>query len=327
MFPIAYDGLPTMTCLLPLRAARLLTILAVVLASVPAQDPPISAEKAAVLRLEAEREEAVRKAGKLQVEAAPIAKPVPKAPLEVKGAKAGVVRFESSCSPKKLAPGGMGTITVVMAFVGDTVMLDPPPMTFQTEARQASIGLGVPVFRAVKSAGRAPALKGRAAFDDYAIFDVPITVDAYARPALYPVKLAFTYQLHDGKTGGTREPYSDEIEIEISVQNPPVAEPEAAALAGPKVGGSSAPAAANALTAGANKLTGPVHSAPDAVQSAEVGVGAPAGRSAAEDTQAPALDATESRLGGLALAGLALVAVAVLLWRRGRAQGARSFSE
>ena len=56
-------------------------------------------------------------------------------------------------------------------------------------------------------------------------------------------------------------------------------------------------------------------------------VGAPAGRSAAEDTQAPALDATESRLGGLALAGLALVAVAVLLWRRGRAQGARSFSE
>lgn len=303
-----------MTPALPLLfAACLWTV------GIGAQDPPIDAQKAEVLRLEAELEAAQAKAGKLGKPAPGVVTTAPRpTPRETKGVRAGAVRLEGSCTPKKVLPGGTGSITVLMALIGDSVLLDPPPMTFQTLARQDAIQLGTPVFRAVKSAGLAPALKGLPAFDDYAIFDVPFAVDATARPALYPVKLAFTYTLHNGKTGGTHEPYTDEIEVEVSVQLAPPAVPEAGSGAHPALRGSSDqmpnPAAATDGKAPGNLVA----AAADIPVAGDPPPSAHGGPEVARDEQAQQLDVDGGNLTAVAFAAFAAVAVIAIMLRRRR---------
>lgn len=167
------------------------------------------------------------------------------AAAKLPAADAGVVAFTAAMDPPAVAPGGAGTMTVVMALTGDAVLPEPPPAKFTFAGRQGALLVtGQPTFRPAESPGSAPALKGLPCYDDFAIFDVPFTVDAAAPIGVHELEVAIQFELWNGQKGGLIGRFLDPVSAQVTVART-VAESTAGADAGaqspaPTDGGSDA---------------------------------------------------------------------------------------
>jgi hypothetical protein len=134
------------------------------------------------------------------------------------GVRAGVVKFDSNCRPGRVSPGSSGTIQVLMAFAGNAVMLDPPPVTFKIEPQQGFLTVdGPPSFQPPEPAGLAPALKGLPAYDNYAIFEVPFGVADDAPAGTQHLDILIRYEVLDGVAGGVLGTFTDRITADVEV--------------------------------------------------------------------------------------------------------------
>lgn len=193
-------------------------------AALAAQEDGIDAAKAERLRLDA-AEQAAREAVPQKV-----ITPTPPAPPVVRqtsGLRALAVSFDPACRPRRVAPGGNGTLTIVMALKGTNVLPAPPQVRFEMASKQGPVELEAPAFRpppTTRVHSRAPAIKERPVYDDCAIVDIPFHVEAGAKEQTQKVVIDLTYTLTDGMTRAENGPFTDRIECNVVV-GPPVPDP------------------------------------------------------------------------------------------------------
>lgn len=139
----------------------------------------------------------------------------------------GQCRFETATKPRRIPPGGAGTLVVVMVLEGDAVLVAPPPVTFDIRDRQGPVRLGMPQFRPAKAAVVAPAFQGREVYDNTAMIDIPVEVDVGAPFGKHVVAVGLNFDLHQGKTGSQIGRFADvaRCEIEIGMPDPAVSPP------------------------------------------------------------------------------------------------------
>ena len=164
-------------------------------------------------------------------------------------------RFSASVSPSKLLPGQSGTLKVLAALQGNTVMPAPAPMELVAPAQQGALVLG-PMQAQPAAAGRlAAAYLGRPVYDNYAIFEVPVTMAADA--AMGSKHIASVDMKFDLFDGGTAQPigrFLDRVALEIEVGAAP----------DPAVKGFAAPIAEPAPETAPSPTTNAPTSTPDA---------------------------------------------------------------
>jgi LPXTG-motif cell wall-anchored protein len=154
----------------------------------------------------------------------------------------GQCHFVPATMPRRVAPGGDGTLVVVMVLEGDAVLVSPPPVTFELRDRQGPIQLGVPQFRPAKLATLATAFQGREAYDNTAIIDIPFRVDPSTPFGKHPVVLGLAFELHMGRSGHPIGRFSDVVKHDLEVGTPePIPSVSSAAGGRTGVGQDSAP--------------------------------------------------------------------------------------
>lgn len=153
----------------------------------------------------------------------PWVKPVPPKELaaakaKLPGSAAKLVKFETSCQPAIVLAGERGTMRVLMTLRGESVMLDPPPVTFKIAPQQGELTvLGEPTFLPAESSGLAPALKNIPAYDNFAVFTLPFEVSKDAQPGKQHLALSLQYELFNGQKGGVIGTFTDQLGIDVQV--------------------------------------------------------------------------------------------------------------
>lgn len=113
-------------------------------------------------------------------------------------------RLQGGLKPSRLLPGQSGTYTVVMILQGDAVLVAPPPLTLKSPPQQGSLTLGGIGFHPAKPARdkRAKAFLGQPIYDDYAIFELPVTMANTAQlGSRHALSLELQFDLHSGTSG------------------------------------------------------------------------------------------------------------------------------
>jgi hypothetical protein len=134
---------------------------------------------------------------------------------------AAYVDYSATCEPARIVPGGSGTLVVMMMLKQDAVLPPSGPTKIDLQPFQGKLGLGTPQLRPARPARLAEATRGKVAFDDYAVFDIPVTVATDAKVGAHPVQLAFTYELYKGSSGAWIERFLDNVKVEVQVGSTP----------------------------------------------------------------------------------------------------------
>jgi hypothetical protein len=247
----------------------------------------------------------------------PWVKPLP--PKELAAAKAKesgsaskLVKFETSCQPAIVLAGERGTVRVLMTLRGESVMLDPPPVTFKIAPQQGELTvLGEPTFLPADSSGMAPALKNIPAYDNFAIFTLPFEVSKDAQPGKQHLALSVRYELFNGQKGGVIGTFTDHLGIDVQV----VAEKPKQVSVINSLKGDKAPTTTNAAASGtaasngndSQPLSGSANQVTTAAAEADI-------ESAPEP--APSVAATPTPWILYGSAGALLLAIVLMLTRR-----------
>ena len=228
--------------------------------------------------------------------------------------------FQVSVSPAKLMPGQSGTLKVLATLRGNTVLPSPAPIEMVGPQQQGKVTLGGLTPQPAAPGRLAAAYLGRPVYDNYAVFEVPVTMAADAPlGSKHVAAVDMRFDLYDGNSAQPIGRFVDRVSMEIEVgkvadpevrgQSQAAAVPESAPVAGqptPPAAGGAPDAGGPAPLAGRVLVADPAPSAPPAT------VDVPA-------TDAPQPIVEES--GGvpvLVLAGGAVAAIVVgmLLLRR-----------
>ncbi|MFN6145960.1 MAG: hypothetical protein ACK5AL_06360 [Planctomycetota bacterium] len=230
-------------------------------------------------------------------------------------------RFQASLVPAKLLPGQSGMLKVLATLQGNAVIPAPAPMEMVGLMQQGSVVLG-PLSPLPAEPGRlAAAYLGRPVYDNYAIFDVPVTMAADAPlGSKHVAAVDMRFDLYDGNTAQPIGRFVDRVSLTIEVGAVPdpqvrgLAAPDAAPAAvapaaappaaAPSVG--AAGGAANLPVDGQVRTPEPATTAPAAAVEAPAGDGPVPSADGAEGVPMPLL------LGG----GVALAVLGILLLRR-----------
>lgn len=159
----------------------------------------------------------------------------------------GMCHMVSAIHPNRIAPGTTGTGIVTMILEGDAVLTSPAPVQFTFAERQGPVTLAVGTFRPAKKARIAQAFAGREAYDNYAIFEVPLTVAAGTPHGRHQANLNLTFDLHHAQSGALLGKFTDNVTIDVEVGIPT----SASNLM--QVGGEAAGSAAGAGAAAASQ--------------------------------------------------------------------------
>jgi hypothetical protein len=222
-------------------------------------------------------------------------------------------RFLATCKPEKLLPGQSGVMLVTAVLQGQAVLPSPAPLELMPNTQQGMVTVGgLTVWPAEVGKGvLAKAYQGRPVYDNYVIFEVPVTMASTAQ-------LDLKFDLYDGSSAQPVGRFLDRVSCEIEVGR----------SLDPAVRG-GAPAAAATGTAGAAQprvatpAVGPKHTSP-AVAGAPVqpaaappSVVASTGADAASSSPPP-LAAAGDDLPLLPIVGgaLALLVLGLLVLRR-----------
>jgi len=146
--------------------------------------------------------------------------------------------FQVSVVPAKLMPGQSGTLRVLAALRGNTVLPSPAPLEMVGPTAQGSLTLGALSPLPAGPGRLAAAYLGRPVYDNYAVFEVPVTMagDA-ALGSKHVAAVDMRFDLFDGNTAQAIGRFVDRVSMEIEVGR--VADPDVRGLAR----GASAPPA------------------------------------------------------------------------------------
>ncbi|MBM3975061.1 MAG: hypothetical protein FJ301_13280 [Planctomycetes bacterium] len=131
-------------------------------------------------------------------------------------------RFSVSVSPPKLLPGQSGTLKVLAALQGNTVMPAPAPMELVAPAQQGALTLGPMVAQPAALGRLAAAYLGRPVYDNYAIFELPVTMAAdAAMGSKHIASVDMKFDLYDGASAQPINRFLDRVALEIEVGRVP----------------------------------------------------------------------------------------------------------
>lgn len=226
-------------------------------------------------------------------------------------------RFSASVTPAKLMPGQTGTLKVLAALQGNAVLPSPAPLELVAPAQQGALQLGRLSAQPAAPGRLAAAYVGRPVYDNYAIFEVPVTMagDA-AMGSKHVASIDMRFDLYDGGSAQPISRFLDRVGLEIEVGR--VADPEVQGLArpaeetAPAVAPTAAPAAsAPGAPAAASPLQGNV-----VVPEAAPATGGAAPEAAPADGPAPVVTPEGLPMPLLLGGGVLVVLVLLMLVRR-----------
>lgn len=200
-------------------------------------------------------------------------------------------RFVAAVKPQKLMPGQSGVIVVSALLNGQAVLPSPAPMEMIGARQQGFVSLGEPGFHPADLARQAAGYAGRPVYDNYAIFEVPVTIAADAKVGdKQAVVLDLRFDIYDGASAQPIGRFVDRAHTEVEVGRPadPIVQGGAARGPASEASGatSTAPAPANAGAAPA-----PAASEEQVLRGQEPAVPAAPIDSAPAESQPPAGDA------------------------------------
>lgn len=228
--------------------------------------------------------------------------------------------FQLSATPAKLMPGQSGTLRVLATLRGNTVLPSPAPMEMVGPQQQGKVTLGSLTPLPAAPGRLAAAYLGRPVYDNYAVFEVPVTMAADAPlGSKHVAAVDMRFDLFDGNSAQPIGRFVDRVSMEIEVGK--VADPEvrgmAKAAAAPEAT-PDLPAPTAAAAGGANDAGAP------APLAGRVLVADPTPSAPTPSVDTPPTDApqpTVDEAGGVPIglvvgAALAAVLVVVLALRR-----------
>lgn len=127
-------------------------------------------------------------------------------------------RFVAAIKPQKLMPGQSGVMVVSALLNGQAVLPSPPPMEMVAARQQGIVTLGELGFHPAELARQATGYVGRPVYDNYAIFEIPVTVAADATVGTkQPVIIDLRFDIYDGVTAQPIGRFFDRATAEVEV--------------------------------------------------------------------------------------------------------------
>jgi hypothetical protein len=131
-------------------------------------------------------------------------------------------RFVASLRPAKLLPGQSGTLLVTAVLMGDAVLPSPPPLELMSSTSQGVVSLGGLMVRPADNGRLAKGYLGRPVYDNYAVFEVPVTLAADAQIGKkYPISVDMKFDLYDGSSAQAIGRFLDRVVHEVEVGTVP----------------------------------------------------------------------------------------------------------
>lgn len=127
-------------------------------------------------------------------------------------------RFAASVKPAKLLPGQSGTLVVSALLSGQAVLQPPAPISIVGSRQQGFVTLGDIRFRPAELGRHAAGYQGRPVYDNYAIFEIPVTVGAdVAMGAKQNVNVDLQFDIYDGFSAQPIGRFLDRFSVEVEV--------------------------------------------------------------------------------------------------------------
>jgi hypothetical protein len=127
-------------------------------------------------------------------------------------------RFVAAIKPQKLMPGQSGVMVVSALLNGQAVLPSPAPMEMVGARQQGFVSLGELGFHPAELARQAPGYAGRPVYDNYAIFEIPVTVAADATVGTkQPVFVDLRFDIYDGASAQPIGRFFDRATAEVEV--------------------------------------------------------------------------------------------------------------
>jgi hypothetical protein len=147
-------------------------------------------------------------------------------------------RFTTSVREGKLMPGQSGTLLVTATLQGAAVMPSPPPIELVAPSQQGVATIGALAVRPADIARLAPGYAGRPVYDNYVVFELPVTLSPEAQIGKkVPVVIDLKFDLYDGASAQPIGRFVDRAtaEIEVGAEPKPIVSMPTAAAATPPV--------------------------------------------------------------------------------------------
>lgn len=131
---------------------------------------------------------------------------------------ANLCSFVATPKPAKLMPGQTGMLVVTAILKANAVLPAPPPFELLSGAQQGMVTLGSPAFRPAEPGKLNGFYRGRPVYDNWAIFEVPITMSPAAEIGRsMPVSLEMKFDLYDAGAGQPIGRFIDRVAANIEV--------------------------------------------------------------------------------------------------------------
>lgn len=142
----------------------------------------------------------------------------------------GRCRFEVSVAPDRLMPGQTGTARIVMVLEDDSVLQSADELQVVVPEPPAEgtchLTLGPAKVHPPKAATVATAYRGRAAYDEWVLVELPVTMSSHApMGSTQSAAVEVRFRLHEGSTGRRFGEYQSPLSIvcEVGVSPNPAA--------------------------------------------------------------------------------------------------------
>lgn len=127
-------------------------------------------------------------------------------------------KFVAAVKPAKLMPGQTGVIVVSALMSGQAVLPSPAPMEMIGSPQQGIATLGGLSFHPAEMGRQAAGYLGRPVYDNYAIFEVPVTVAPEATIGTkQPVSIDLRFDIYDGVSAQPIGRFVDRVTAELEV--------------------------------------------------------------------------------------------------------------
>lgn len=126
-------------------------------------------------------------------------------------------RFHVAMKPARLLPGQSGTLLITATLQGSAVIPSPAPVELMSPAQQGLVHFGALVVRPADLGSQlAPGYIGRPVYDNYAIFELPVSLAGDAQIGKkYPVVVDIKFDLYDGNNAQPLGRFLDRATAEI----------------------------------------------------------------------------------------------------------------
>ncbi|HEX6813226.1 MAG TPA: hypothetical protein VF384_16510 [Planctomycetota bacterium] len=127
-------------------------------------------------------------------------------------------RFHATVKPAKLMPGQSGVVSVAAILLGDAVIPSPPQVEMIAALQQGVFTLGAMSFQPADVGKHAKGYLGRPVYDNFAIFEVPVTVAPEAEVGKkHRVAIDMRFDLYNGTSAQPVGRFIDQVSAEIEI--------------------------------------------------------------------------------------------------------------